>query len=649
MPSAALDPSFGYVRIACIAPELRLAAPSENCDLLVAALEDAAAAGARIAVLPELAITGYTVQDLFYQAALQHAARETLLELAKRTAALPLAYVVGVPLALEGRLFNCAAFIQGGRICGIVPKTYLPCTGEFYEQRWFTSGRQQTSGSISLGGEDIPFGVDIVFAAENEPLCKVGIEICEDLWAVTPPSGALALAGCSILLNPSASNELLGKMAYRRDLVQQQSARCFAAYAYASAGAGESSTDLVYSGHLLVAENGQLLAACRNFSFATDMIFADVDLQRLELDRQRNSSWSEAPREGRFRSVSFTLPPSTGKLPLERPLTTTPFVPGDLTQRAAHCQEIFAIQSVGLARRVLHTGSHRVVLGLSGGLDSTLALLVCCHAFDRLELPRDGILCVTMPGPGTSKRTKNNACDLAAGLGVDLLEVSISSAVEGHLRDLSHPLDSRDVTFENAQARERTQILMDLANKEGGFVVGTGDMSEAALGWCTFNGDHMSMYHVNAGVPKTMVQYVIGWCAEEMFQGRVAEVLEDVIATPISPELLPGDEEGCMQETECAIGPYLLHDFFLYHLVRMGFAPRKIRFLAQQAFKGQFDNAAVERWLQVFIKRFFGQQYKRSAMPDGPKVGTVALSPRGDWRMPSDALWTAWLQDFEKE
>ncbi len=563
-----------------------------------------------------------------------------------------IAVVVGLPLAVDGKLFNCAAFIADGRVQGLVPKTYLPSTNEFYEERWFTSGSLASRETLELAGYETPFGRDLLFAADNLPGCTIGIELCEDLWAVNPPSGDMALGGATVLINGSASNELLGKVDYRRDLVRQQSARCLAAYLYAGAGSGESTTDLVWAGHSLIAENGALLAETERFRFETQMAVADIDVQRLVHERLRNNAYGSAAPSRSFREIRFRLPGeerwSTDE-PLIRPmLARTPFVPDDPARRAAHCREIFSIQAVGLAKRLRHTGTRKVTIGVSGGLDSTLALLVIAKAFDLAGLPRAGIIAITMPGFGTTARTRSNAEQLAEFLGATLRVIPIGDAVRQHFRDIGHDEGRHDVTYENAQARERTQVLMDVANQVGGFNVGTGDLSELALGWCTYNGDHMSMYHVNAGVPKTLVRFLVEWAAEAEFTGETAAVLRDICATPITPELLPLGQDGELaQITEDTIGPYELHDFFLFYTVRHPFAPRKVFLLARQAFAGQYDAATILRWMRLFYGRFFSQQFKRSAMPDGPKVGSVALSPRGDWRMPSDASAALWLAEVE--
>jgi NAD+ synthase (glutamine-hydrolysing) len=648
--------SLGFARLAVVAPEVKVADVRFNTRATVEALEDAAARGCQLALFPELGLTGYTCADLFYQPLLRDQARAALSDIAEATARLGIAAVVGLPIEAEGKLYNCAAFIANGAVFGLVPKTYLPSTNEYYEERWFTSARERTAESVEIGGVTVPFGTDLLFPATNMPGCVVGVEICEDLWAVIPPSSDMALAGATILLNPSGSDEVLGKAAYRRELVTQQSARCLSAYLYAGAGPGESTTDVVFSGHCVIAENGSVLAETERFHFDTQMVIADVDVQRLIQERVKSSSYSLAQPQQHYRRIPFTLREQIVSLDdarlLRPPATATPFVPSDPEQRAAHCEEIFSIQATALAKRLRHTSVSTVTLGLSGGLDSTLALLVIQRAFDILSLPRSGIVCVTMPGFGTSARTRGNAQQLAALLGVTLREIPIRAAVRQHFKDIGHDQERHDITYENAQARERTQILMDLANELGGLVVGTGDLSELALGWATYNGDQMSMYHVNAGVPKTLVRYLVEWAAESLYSGEAAKVLKDITDTPISPELLPpmNGSRGAArhQGTETTIGPYLLHDFFLYYTVRYAFAPRKIFFLAHQAFAGQYTDQEVLRWMRVFFDRFFANQFKRSAMPDGPKVGSVALSPRGDWRMPSDASNALWRRELDE-
>jgi NAD+ synthase (glutamine-hydrolysing) len=651
-PSLFSSANLGFVRAAVISPELRVADVTFNTQAIVAALREAAGRGCRLAVFPELSVTGYSCADLFYQRTLLDAAAAALADVASAAHEAGVATVVGLPLAVDGKLFNCAAFLAGGRVQGLVPKTFLPSTNEFYEERWFTSGSLANGDMVTVAGHAIPFGRDLIFAAEGLPDCRIGIEICEDLWAVNPPSGDMALAGATILINPSASNELLGKVDYRRDLVRQQSARCLAAYLYAGAGAGESTTDTVWAGHSLIAENGALLAETERFRFETTLAVADLDVQRLVHERLRNNAYGAARPAHGFRTIPFHLPGEgreTAGEPLLRPqLARMPFVPADPGRRAEHCREIFSIQAVGLAKRLRHTGAQRVTLGVSGGLDSTLALLVTAKAFDLAGLPRAGIVAITMPGFGTTARTRGNAERLAGLLGATLRVIPIGDSVRQHFQDIGHDETRHDVTYENAQARERTQILMDVANQVGGFNVGTGDLSELALGWCTYNGDHMSMYHVNAGVPKTLVRYLVAWAADAEFSGEAAGVLRDICATPITPELLPLGTRGELeQKTEDAIGPYELHDFFLYHTVRYQCSPGKVFVLAQQAFTADYSAETILKWMEVFYRRFFSQQFKRSAMPDGPKVGSVALSPRGDWRMPSDASPALWLAEVD--
>ena len=654
--------SLGFARVAAVSPEMRVADCAFNTQAIIAALRQAKERGAQLVAFPELCITGYTCGDLFFQTTLLDGARAGLERIAEETRKLNAACVVGLPILQSGRLYNCAAFVCAGRVMGLVPKTYLPTYNEFYEGRWFTSASGMAIGQMELAGGAVPIGPRQIFEAANMPGCAVGIEICEDVWAVNPPSGELALAGATLIVNPSASPETLGKMEYRRELVKQQSARCLAAYVYAGSGPGESSSDLVFSGHSLICENGTMLAESARFEFGAQIILADVDLGRLAHERMNNSSFRGAAGWGLGidPAPKFVLPSAEEDqpVPLARPLAQNPFVPQDKTQRAKNCREIFSIQSTGLAKRLRHTGVKTVTIGISGGLDSTLALLVAIRAFDKLGLPRAGILAITMPGFGTTDRTYGNALAMMKALGVTAREVPIRNAVLGHFADIGHDPATHDVTYENAQARERTQILMDVANKSGGFVVGTGDLSELALGWLTFNGDHMSMYHVNAGVPKTLVRYMVEWCADEEFNGEVSDVLRDIAATPITPELLPLKDGELQQKTEDTVGPYILHDFFLYYAVRYGFPPRKVFYLAREAFSplspggaggGQtFSADEILKWLNVFYARFFSQQFKRNAMPDGPKVGSVALSPRGDWRMPADASSAVWKAELDQ-
>ncbi len=628
----------GLVRVAAVSPALRLGDVEANVRLMLEAARPLALEqGARVIVLPELGLTGYSCGDLFFQRKLQDWARQGLNMVVDAMADWPALICVGLPWLVRDRLYNVAAVLAGGQVLGLVPKTFLPNANEFYERRWFSPAATVVDATVDWQGLEVPFGTDLLFEAQDVPGLRVGVEICEDLWAVTPPSSRAALAGATVLVNLSASDEVLGKARYRRELVAQQSARCLAAYVYAGAGAGESSTDVVYSGHCLVAENGVLLAESERFGFGAASAVADVDVQWLTHDRLHTTSFRDEQDLPLFRAVKVFLGATVEKGGLRREAAARPFVPGSAADRRAVCEEIFAIQSTGLARRLLAAQAKSAVLGLSGGLDSTLALLVLVKALERAGLPRSLALTVTMPGFGTSARTKSNAEKLAEALGVPLRTIPIAAAVRQHFADIGHPETQHDVVFENAQARERTQVLMDIANQTGGLVVGTGDLSESALGWCTFNGDHMSMYHVNSGVPKTLVRYLIEWCADELYREEAGAVLHDIAATPISPELLPLDALGGIeQRTEDLVGPYELHDFFLYHLVRHGSAREKIRFLAGLAFAGTEHEPFIDCWLEVFLRRFATQQFKRSVMPDGPKVGSVALSPRGDWRMPSD-------------
>jgi NAD+ synthase (glutamine-hydrolysing) len=643
--------SMGFLRSAVISPELRVADVDFNTHQIISALQEISKYGCRLAVFPELCLTGYSCADLFFQSLLLSRARSALLDIARAGDASGIAAIVGLPFEVNGRIYNCAAFLNESQILGIVPKTFLPTANEYYERRWFTSGQGCIGMTVRIEGQEIPFGTDLLFRAHDTDDCTTGIEVCEDLWAVEPPSGEMALAGATVIANLSASDELISKAEYRRELVKQQSARCISAYLYADAGPGESTTDVVFAGHSIIAENGTILTETERYKFSTQIAVTDVDLQRINHERWMSSSFTASESRQAFRIVSFQLednqPP--GVSVLRRSISTTPFVPSDLGQRSRHCQEIFNIQSTGLAKRIQHIYTKNVSLAISGGLDSTLALLVTCRAFDLLGLSRQGIVAISMPGFGTTSRTRANAERLAELLGVSYRLIPIREAVRQHFRDIGHEEAIHDITYENAQARERTQVLMDVANQINGLAVGTGDLSELALGWCTYNGDHMSMYHINAGVPKTLVRYLIEWCADSEYSGDIAFVLHDICATPITPELLPiGNDDKLQQETETTIGPYVLHDFFLFYIVRYGFSPRKVFYLSRQAFENTFQPAEILKWLKVFYTRFFANQFKRSAMPDGPKVGSVALSPRGDWRMPSDACAALWLAELDE-
>jgi NAD+ synthase (glutamine-hydrolysing) len=640
---------FGFLRVAAACPPVSVADPERNADGILRSLRAAAKQGAQVVVLPELALTGYTAGDLFFSLdTLVRGAEAALGRLLRETARLDLVFVVGLPALADGRLFNVAAVAQAGRLRGVVPKTFLPGYREYYEERWFSSARDAASRSIRLAGQEAPFGADLVFPLADAPEAVLGVEICEDLWAPVPPSSNLALAGATLLVNLSASNELVAKAQYRRELVTQQSARTLAAYAYANTGVHESTTDSVFAGHLLIAENGVLIAENRRFEREGALVVSDVDLGRLVVERVRQTSFTEAAHAAppvRRLALDPVAAPATGLL---RRIDPRPFVPEDGADLHERCAEVLSIQTAGLARRLEHTGVLRVVLGLSGGLDSTLALLVCARTFDLLGLPRRGILAVTMPGFGTSPGTLESARRLAASAGAELREIDIRPACERHIADIGlDPRDRRSVTFQNLQARERTQVLMDLANLEGGLVVGTGDLSELALGFCTFGGDQLAMYNVNGGVPKTLVRRLVAYVAEHDARPDERAALVAVLETPVSPELLaPGPDGAPAQRTEEIVGPYELHDFFLHAFVRLGAGPRKTLFLAGHAFAGRYGERELRRWLRVFLERFFDNQFKRSSLPDGPKVGSVSLSPRADWRMPSDASKAAWLREL---
>jgi len=635
---------FGFCRVGAASPPVAPAAVAGNVSALIDAALGAAEAGADICVFPELCVTGYTCGDLFYQTGLLDAAEAGLASFLDATRTRATLFVVGLPLRLDGMLINGAAACCQGRVIGVVPKSCLPNTQEFYEGRWFTSGREIAAPQIRVCGKPVPFGTGLLFESASDPACCVGIEVCEDLWSPQPPSQALAVGGATLLCNLSASNERVGKADYRRMLVAAQSARCLAAYAYAGAGVGESTTDLVFGGHTLIAENGRVLAEGERFVRAGTRVLADIDLEFLLHERRQNAVFADhSARTALLRRLTFGG--GTAVQPAEAPIATEllrtvephPFVPADRACRDERCAEVFAIQSSGLATRLLNTGFKAAVVGVSGGLDSALALLAACEAFDRAGLDRSGLHAVTMPGFGTTARTLDNARRLCEGLGVPLEQIDITQACRQHLADLGHDGVSHDIAFENAQARERTQVLMDRANMLHALVVGTGDLSEIALGWCTFNGDQMSMYGVNGGVPKTLVRDVIAWVAQRRVNEVARAALHEILATPVSPELLPADANGeIAQKTEDVIGPYELHDFFLYHFVRCGASEAKIRFLAGIAFAGCYAPDEIARWLALFLRRFYTQQFKRSSLPDGPKVGSVGLSPRGDWRMPSD-------------
>lgn len=639
--------NYGFVKVAAAVPLVQVADCFYNIEKIEGLMRQASEKGVQIIAFPELSVTGYTCLDLFAQQTLLDGAEEALLQLVSNTADLDILTIVGVPLRTENRLINAAVVFQKGAIRGVVPKTYLPNYKEFQEQRWFTSVTELRESTISIGEEEYPMGSHLLFRSGR---LTAGIEICEDLWVPVPPSSLLAMEGANIIFNLSASNELIGKHAYLRSLICQQSARCMAGYVYASSGFGESSTDLVFAGNGIIAENGNLLTESPRFTMEEQLVISEIDIETLQNDRQVNTSFmygtSGLPKE-KAQVVDFQVWIPDG-FSLTRPVDPHPFTPSGEALKE-RCEEIFHIQVAGLAKRLVHAHAQTAVVGISGGLDSTLALLVTVMTFDALKMPRGQIIGITMPGFGTTDRTYTNACDLIRSLGVTLKEIPIKEACLQHFRDIDHDPSVHDVTYENSQARERTQLLMDVANQKNGLVIGTGDLSELALGWATYNGDHMSMYGVNGSIPKTLVKYLVEWVANHKVDDASRLTLLDIVDTPISPELIPADENGNIkQKTEDLVGPYELHDFFLYHFLRFGSHPSKIYFLAQKAFAGIYDNATVKKWLYTFFRRFFQQQFKRSCLPDGPKVGSVSLSPRGDWRMPSDAVSRLWLEEIER-
>ncbi len=631
----------GFIKVAAVTPKIKVADPVYNAQAVCRDLEKAYSRGAKIIVFPELCLTGYTCGDLFLQGLLLEEAKKALLQVKSATKEKDSLVFVGLPIERAGKLYNVAAVLQDGEILGMVPKTNIPVYAEFYEGRHFAEGNSETV-SFYLEGEEIPFGANLLFACRNVQGLMVGCEICEDLWVADPPGTNHALMGATVMVNLSASNETVGKDEYRELLVKSASARLLCGYVYASAGEGESTQDLVFGGHNLIAENGTILAQSKRFVGET--VYGDLDIQRILTERRRMGTFGKEPKQS-YEIMTFTLREEETRL--DRTFGCQPFVPKDEEKRSRRCEEILSIQSYGLKKRYEHTGAKTAVLGISGGLDSTLALLVTVRTFDMLGLDRAGIAAVTMPCFGTTDRTYDNACKLAKTLGATLMEIDIRESVMLHFRDIGQDPEKRDVTYENGQARERTQVLMDIANQKNGLVIGTGDMSELALGWATYNGDHMSMYGVNAGVPKTLVRHLVKYYADTCGNKELAEVLTDVLDTPVSPELLPPVEGAIAQKTEDLVGPYELHDFFLYYMLRCGFEPDKVYRVAVQAFTGLYDKETVLKWLKTFYRRFFTQQFKRSCLPDGPKVGSVAVSPRGDLRMPSDACAKIWLDQLD--
>lgn len=632
----------GFLKVGAATPKTKVGDVRWNVEQMKQLAEEAYQKGVRLLVFPELCITSYTCGDLFGQKLLLDQAKEGLRDFAESIKDKDMLCFAGLPWNQDGKLYNVAAAVKNGKVIGLVPKLNLPNYGEFYEARNFEKGFQEVR-NVEWQGEEIPMGSRLLFCCREMPELQVAAEICEDLWVACPPSTGHAMAGATVIVNCSASDETTGKSAYREKLVAGQSARLVCAYVYANAGDGESSQDLVFGGHDIIAENGLILTQSPRFQ--TGLWTADLDLGRLDSERRRMSTFQIEGRDA-YHVVRFSM--KLEETDLERFIDPAPFVPGNGEERRARCEEILSIQAMGLKKRLEHTGCRDAVVGISGGLDSTLALLVTARAFDLLDIPRKRIHCVTMPCFGTTDRTYQNACLMTEKLGAELREVDIREAVTLHFKDIGHAMENHDVTYENSQARERTQVLMDVANQVGGMVIGTGDMSELALGWATYNGDHMSMYGVNASVPKTLVRHLVRYYADTCGEEELSAVLSDVLDTPVSPELLPPEDGRISQETEDLVGPYELHDFFLYHIMRNGSSPAKIYRLAQKAFEKQYDRETVLKWLKTFYRRFFAQQFKRSCLPDGPKVGSVAVSPRGDWRMPSDASAALWLAEVER-
>ena len=632
---------YGFVKVAAAVPAVKVADVDYNVQQIESIIAQAEGRGVEVIVFPELCITGYTCQDLFKEQLLLDRAESAIITLLDFTRKLDIISIVGLPVIINGLLYNCAAVIQSGQLLGVIPKTYLPNYAEFYEKRWFASAQDLNPSSFYFAGTSVTVSAEPKLFVTTYGM-KFGVEICEDVWAPIPPSNNLALSGADIIFNLSASNELIGKHAYLKSLLAQQSARTISGYVYASSGFGESTQDLVYGGNAMIFENGHLLAEGDRFCFSPQIQQYQIDIEKLRVERRQNTTFINAQRHSHALEIPCK-PIQERDFELQRAIDPHPFIPKNEDMQSA-CEEILNIQVAGLAKRLYHINAQKAVIGISGGLDSTLALLVTVKAFDKLDLDRKGIIGITMPGFGTTDRTHSNAVKLMQTLGVTIREINIAKAVTQHFEDIGHDMKLHDITYENSQARERTQILMDVANKENAIVVGTGDLSELALGWATYNGDHMSMYGVNAGVPKTLIRYLVTYVSGEM----ATETLLDIVDTPISPELIPADELGNIkQKTEDLVGPYELHDFFIYYFLRYGFRPKKIFLLAQKAFADIYDDATIKKWLITFCRRFFNQQFKRSCLPDGPKVGSVSLSPRGDWRMPSDASSALWLKEAE--
>lgn len=637
---------YDFLKVAAATPVVKVADCKYNTDQIIMQIDECEHKKAKLVVFPELCITGYTCGDLFLHKTLLDGAIAELLRIKEHTKGKDMLIVVGLPMMKRQNLYNVAAILYNGTILGLVPKTHIPNYSEFYEARYFNEGNAAVE-SVMIGGEEVPFGTKMVFQCTNMPLFALAVEICEDVWTAIPPSSYHAQAGATVIANPSASDETTGKESYRNALIANQSARLLSGYVYASCGSGESTTDVVYSGHNMIFENGTMLAQSERFLNKNHITYSEIDLEKLEAERRRMMTFHTNNVEG-YTFVPFTLADVETEVELTRSINKAPFVPSNKQEREKHCNEILNIQANGLRKRLVHTNAKTAVIGISGGLDSTLALLVTVRAFDLLGLDRSNIIAVTMPCFGTTDRTYNNAVNLTKKLGATLKEVRINEAVEIHLRDIGHDINVHDVTYENAQARERTQILMNVANQNNGMVIGTGDMSELALGWATYNGDHMSMYGVNCSVPKTLVRYLVEYYAMTFTDHELRDILFDILDTPVSPELLPPKDGEIAQKTEDIVGPYELHDFYLYYLMRFGFSPKKILHIAKYAFGSDYDRDTIYKWLRTFYWRFFSQQFKRSCLPDGPKVGSVALSPRGDLRMPSDAMVTLWMEELDQ-
>lgn len=634
----------GFLKVCAVSPRVTVAGVQSNLNAALQEIEKANKNKVQILVFPELFLSGYTCGDLFLQTALQDACKSALTAVCRATENSALVVVIGLPLKFGASLYNCAAVVQNGMVVAVIPKTYIPNYNEYYEKRWFASG-DGVNGTIKLNGQEVPFGQTLVRLSDD---AVIGVEICEDLWTPSTPGTSLALSGANIIVNLSASNEVVTKNDYRKNLIRMQSAKDFCAYIYASAGVGESTTDLVFSGACTAAENGALLSEGERFAFNGSMAEACIDIEKLNAERAHNTSFTDAAKKLKEKLSEVSTPVEVSDLEyneVNRSFDPHPFVPSDSAEKDERCREILSIQSHALAKRMSHIGAKKAIIGISGGLDSTLALLVTARALKILNLPNENMICVTMPGFGTTDRTYQNAVDLIHAFGATFMEISIRNAARGHMADIGHDESVHDITYENTQARERTQILMDLANKHGAVLVGTGDLSELALGWCTYNADHMSMYGVNAGVPKTLVRHLVRNEAQQLPE-EISKILNDILDTPVSPELLPPDENGNIQQkTEETLGPYEVHDFYLYHFLRFGTRPEKLLFMASRAFAGIYNEEQLKNWLKLFVRRFFTNQFKRSCLPDGPKVGSVSLSPRGDWRMPSDADCSVWL-DF---